>query len=144
MILSNENLFSDGQAVTAAAAATNVIDLGERGTPYGAKTALPGDIGKGNPVQFLVQLSDDFDGDDLQVEVLTGTASGAVTTVAATLKATLAKIKEAGFRFPVIYLPNGISDRYLTLKYTPGGTPTKGTVTAGITLGVQTNQVDQS
>src|SRR3546814_13234733 len=47
MIMDNTLVFSDGQAITAEAGSTNVIDLGATGTPYGAASALVRDIGKG-------------------------------------------------------------------------------------------------
>src|SRR3546814_10245999 len=47
MIMDNTLVFSDGQAITADAGSTNVIDLGATGTPYGAASALVRDIGKG-------------------------------------------------------------------------------------------------
>jgi hypothetical protein len=44
MILDNTNIFSDGQAITATANSTNVIDIGAAGTPQGASVAIARDI----------------------------------------------------------------------------------------------------
>lgn len=139
MILSNQNLFSDKQDATAAADSDNVIDLGPKGTPVHGAAALLGDVGKGNPVETLIQFSSDFDADDFTVEVMTGDDPDDLDILAASLTANADVIKSLGYRFPVIYLPNGISGRYVGLTYTPAEGASAGTVTAGITLGVQTN-----
>jgi hypothetical protein len=47
MILSNQDIFSDAQAITATAASTNILDLGKAGTPFGAPSALIADVAKG-------------------------------------------------------------------------------------------------
>lgn len=68
MIIDKENEFSDGQAVTATAISTNVIDLG---------LADPGDIGAGDPVVV-----------EFAVDVLP--VSGAATTLVITLETSAA------------------------------------------------------
>lgn len=139
MILSAQQLFSDDQAVTATAVSTNVIDLGAPGTPYDAAAALNQDIGKGAGVPILIQVTEDFDNlTSLDIAIETG-ATTSLGTVVINKTVLLADLV-AGYQFPVQILPNEINERYLGLRYTVTGTaPTTGQVTAGITMGVQTN-----
>lgn len=139
MIFSAQQLFSDAQAVTATARSTNVIDTGVRGTPYGAVAPLNGDIGKGNKVCFLAQVVEDFDNlTSLTIAIETG-ATDALGTVIASVTVPLADLV-AGGQIPVDVLPNGLTERYLGMRYTVTGTaPTAGAITAGITMGNQTN-----
>lgn len=139
MILSAQQLFSDDQAITASADSTNVIDLGVAGTPYGAAAALNQDIGKGNKIPFLVQVTEDFDNlTTLEVKVSTGATTALGTTVASQTIA-LADLV-AGKQIAIDVLPNGITERYLGIEYVVVGTaPTAGKVTAGISMGNQTN-----
>ncbi|HCE23295.1 MAG TPA: hypothetical protein DF282_12415, partial [Hyphomonas sp.] len=61
MIFSEELMFSDDQDVSQAAgtyASTNTIDTGAPGTVYGAAAALARNVGPGNPVPILVQLTE--------------------------------------------------------------------------------------
>lgn len=139
MILSAQQLFSDDQAITATAVSTNVIDLGAPGTAYGAAAAFTQDIGKGAKVPLLVQVTADFDNlTTLAIAIETGSTT-ALGTVIATQTIALADLI-AGKQISLDYLPNDIKERYLGIRYTVTGTaPTTGTVTAGITMGVQTN-----
>ena len=57
MIMDRTLLFSDGQAVTATAASTNVVDLGATGTVYGASSPVVRDIGNGTDVDLLVTVT---------------------------------------------------------------------------------------
>lgn len=139
MILSNQNLFSDDQAVTATAVSTNVIDLGAPGTAYGAAAAFHQDIGKGASIPVLVQVTEDFDNlTSLTVAIETG-SSDSLGTVVASQTIALADLI-AGKQLNIKCLPNGVDERYLGLRYTvTGPTPSAGKITAGITMGVQTN-----
>jgi hypothetical protein len=139
MILSAEQLFSDDQAITATAISTNVIDLGEAGTPFDAAAPLNNDKGKGNKVPILIQVTSDFDAlTSLNIAIETG-ATDTLGTVVISKDVLLADLV-TGYQFPVEVLPNEIDERYLGVRYTVTGTPpTTGTVTAGITMGNQTN-----
>lgn len=139
MILSLEQLFSDKQAITATAISTNVVDTGIRGTPHGAVGPLTGDKGKGNSVPLLVQVTEDFNNlTDLTINVETG-ATTALGTVVCSQNILLADAV-AGKQFCIDELPNGVSERYLGIRYTVAGTaPTVGAITAGISAGNQTN-----
>lgn len=139
MIFSAQQLFSDDQAVTATARSTNVIDLGVAGTAYGAAAAFHQDIGKGAFVPFLVQVTEDFNNaTSLTITIETG-SSDSLGTVVVSHTVVLADLV-AGYQLPIQVLPNQINERYLGVRYTvTGSAPTTGQVTAGITMGNQTN-----
>lgn len=139
MILSNESLFSNKQAITATALSTNVIDLGERGTPHGAVAPLEGDIGLGTPIPVYIRINEAFNNlTSLKIALEVG-ATDALGTEVLTATLPLSALT-AGFQLPVLFLPPGLKGRYLGLRYTVTGTaPTTGKVTAGLTMGQQTN-----
>tara|TARA_R110000787_G_C13443394_1_gene446758 strand:- start:37943 stop:38374 length:432 start_codon:yes stop_codon:yes gene_type:complete len=139
MIFSAQQLFSDDQAITASADSTNVIDLGVPGTPYGGAAAFTRDIGKGTKIPVLVQVTVAFNNlTTLQVIISTG-ATTALGTAIASQTIALADLV-AGKQISIDVLPNDITERYLGIEYVVVGTaPTLGQVTAGITMGNQTN-----
>ncbi len=139
MILSAQQIFSDDQAITASADSTNVIDLGVAGTPYRAAAALNQDIGKGNKIPILIQVTEVFDNlTSLEIKISTGATTALGTTVIS--KVILLAALVEGYQFPVDVLPNEITERYLGIEYVVvGTTPTTGKVTAGISMGNQTN-----
>lgn len=122
MILDEQALFSDKQAVTQTAASTNVIKVN-------------GDIGKGEAVEILAQVVEDFAGlTSVKLAVQTcDTENGTYTDLVATGAIAVAKLK-AGYKFPIKYLPVGIK-KFLRLNYTVAGTGTAGKITAGIVDG---------
>lgn len=139
MIFSAQQIFSDDQVITASADSTNVIDLGTPGTPFGAVAPLNQDIGKGNKVPILIQVTESFNTlTSLEIKISTGATTALGTTVISKV-IPLADLV-AGYQFPVEVLPNEITERYLGIEYVVVGTPpTLGKVTAGITMGNQTN-----
>ena len=141
MIFSAEQLLSDDQAGTATAVSTNVIDLGVAGTPYGAAAPLNRDVGKGAPIPVLIQVTSDFNTlTSLTVTVEVSAASGMTSPVVLATEVILLADLVAGKQTFLQVLPNGADLRYLGVRYTVGGTnPTLGTITAGITMGNQTN-----
>lgn len=142
MILSKQQLFSDDQAVTATAVGTNVIDLGVRGTPYGGVAPLDGDVGKGTKIPLLIQVTEDFaDNTSLTFTVETSDAANLTSsTVLYTSGAVPVADLVEGFQLPVDVVPNGATGRYLGVRYTVGGSnATAGKITAGISMGNQTN-----
>lgn len=130
MILDNENLFSDAQAITATASSTNVIKL-------------PKGLAKGQPVRLLCQVVEDFATlTNLTVGVRTSAtvSAGALvspSTLVSTAAIGVASLK-AGYQFPIEFVPNGTSE-YVDLNFTVGGSnATAGKVTAGIVFDRQT------
>jgi gamma-glutamyl phosphate reductase len=140
MLLSNESLFSDDQAITATAVSTNVYDLGVRQAPYGGN-ALIGDVGKGTPVPVLIQVTEDFNNATSVTVALEVSANANMSSATVVNSETilLADLK-AGKQTFMQYLPNGLTGRYLAVRYTVAGTaPSAGKFTAGISMGNQTN-----
>jgi hypothetical protein len=142
MIFSIQQLFSDDQPVTATANSTNVIDLGVAGTPYGGKAALNRDIGKGNKVPLLVQVTEDFTTSAGATALIIALETGSTDALGAEILAQTILIADlvAGKQISLDYLPNDITERYLGLSYTPvTGDFDGGAIMAGITMGNQTN-----
>lgn len=141
MIFSLQQLFSDDQAVTATAISTNVIDLGVAGTPIYGKTALNRDVGKGTPIVILVQVTVDFNTlTDLTFTLETSAAAGLTTPIVLASEVVVLADLLIGKQLFLQYVPKGVTLRYLGLRYTVNGTdPTLGKITAGITMGNQTN-----
>lgn len=139
MILSAQQLFSDDQAITASADSTNVIDLGVPGTPFGAAAALNRDIGKGAKIPILAQVTADFNNlTTLEFKISTGATTALGTEIASQTIALADLVAGKQLNFDV--LPNAIVERYLGMEYVVVGTaPSTGTVTAGISMGNQTN-----
>lgn len=147
MIFDATNLFSDAQAITASAASTNYIDLGAAGTTEGG-TAIVRDIGPGNEIEILVQVTTVFDSsaDDETLTVAIQMDSTTTFTPDKTIQLEVisnANLKTLGYRVPIRVVPDGVNLRYIRLYYTVTGSGnfTAGKITAGIVAGVQTNTV---
>lgn len=140
MILSAEQLFSDGQALTATGASTNLIDLGATGTVLGGPAALTRDIGPGNRIDILVSLAVDSGGTSptLSVALQVDTTSAFSTPTTVATSETLAG-GVAGDNLQLTWVPEGTDERYMRLNYTLGGTTPTYTVDAGIVMGRHTN-----
>lgn len=134
MILDNQTLLSNQQAITASAASTNIIDLGP------INTGIVRDIGKGHPIPILVQVTEDFaaaGAGTLTVAIQTddNSAFSSAKTVYTTAALALADLK-AGRQITLDYIPRGTNERFMRLNYTVGTGPmTAGKVHAGILLG---------
>lgn len=141
MLLDNQSLFSDQQAITATAASTNAIDLGAPGTQYGASVALSRDIGKGEPIPLLIQVTEAFNTlTSLKIDIELDSTTTFTPDKTITLGTFLLADLVAGFKVPFQFVPDGVNYRYMRLKYTVAGTdPTTGKITAGIVAGRQTN-----
>ncbi len=126
MILDEQGLFSNNQAITASCVSTNVLDLGKR------------EVSFGTPVDLLIQVTEDFNNlTSLSVAVQTSLNEGFSTPVKLT-EATiaLANLKK-GEILPIQFLPKG-NLGYMRLSYTVTGTaPTKGKVLAGLVDGAE-------
>lgn len=136
MIFSRALQFSDGQAITATAASTNLIDLGATGTVYGAAAPMVRDIGPGNEVELFVGVTQTFNNlTSLTISIETDDNAGfsSATTVWTSPAYTLAQLATgAKYLLPDAF-PVGTNERYVRLKYTVAGTaPTLGKITAGV------------
>ena len=134
MILDNQTLLSNQQAITATAASTNVIDLG----PINA--GIVRDIGNGKPIPILVQVTENFTAGGaatLTVALQTddNAAFSSPKTVHVTAAIALADLK-AGKQITLDYIPRGTNERFLRLNYTVvTGPMTAGKVHAGVLFG---------
>jgi len=138
MIFDQQTLLSDAQAITATAASTNVIDLGP------IKTGIVRDIGKGKPIPLLVQVLEQFTAAGagtltVALQVDDNEAFSSAKTVWTSATFALATLKP-GFVVIPEYIPRGTDERYMRLNYTVATGPmTAGKVTAGVTMGNQSN-----
>lgn len=143
MIFDRTLLFSNAQAITADAASTDIVDLLATGTAYGHAAALQKDIGKGAAIPLLIQVVEAFNTlTSLRVVVQCDDNSG-FSSAKDVLEVTLPLASlTAGRTFPIIAIPPGVNERYMRIYYDVIGTnPTLGKVTAGVTMGDQTNGV---
>ena len=124
---------------------SNIIDLGATGTVIGGSSALDRDIGKGTPLEILIQwtvaaVSGGASTVTVDLETDDNSAFSSATVLATTgaiAKATLV----AGYQMKIHYMPRG-AERYIRLNYTVATADlTAGKVTAGFVAGVQTNDV---
>lgn len=132
MIFDRQTLLSDAQVITATGPSTNVINLGP------IKQGLTRDIGKGEPIPFLMQVVESFNNlTSLAVTIQTDDNEAFPSPKAIiTTTLNLADLK-AGKIIPPSHIPRGTDELYLRLLYTVTGTaPTTGKITAGFTAGV--------
>jgi len=141
MILSTQEIFSDDQAVTATAISTNVIDQGVAGTPYDAQAPLNRDLGKGTPIPILIQVTEDFATlTSLTITLECSAAAGLTSPVVLNTQTIAVADLVAGKQTFMQCVPNGDTLRYLGVRYTvTGSNATAGKITAGISMGNQTN-----
>ncbi len=141
MLLDNQALFSDQQAITETAVSTNHINLGAPGTPPNAPAPVKQDVGGGNHIPVLVQVTEDFAGGTslkVDVEMDDNDAFSSAKVVASSPVIVLADLV-AGKVFPITVIPQGSDKQYMRLNYVVDGTHTAGKVTAGVSAGNQTN-----
>lgn len=142
MLLDEQNLFSDKQAITASAASTNFINLGAAATPAGGSVALAQDMGGNLSIPLLIQVTTAFATlTSLTVTVQTDDNSSfsSATTVASTHAVPVASLVP-GYIFPLTNVPIKTNERYVRLFYTvTGSNATAGAITASIAGGIQTN-----
>ena len=125
MIIDEQGLFSNKQAVTDTCNSENILDLGKR------------EVSFGTPVQLFIQIADDFDNlTSLTVKVQTSkeeTFSEPVDLIEHTML--LEELKK-GALSTIKFLPKG-NLGYMRLNYTVNGEekPTTGKITAGIADG---------
>ncbi len=126
MILDEQGLFSDNQAIMATAVSENILDLGKR------------EVSFGTPVEIFVQVTEDFNNlTSLEVAVQTSEDEDFASSSDLTKQTIpLADLKK-GTVSSIKFLPKG-NLGYMRLKYTVTGTePTTGAIFAGITDGTQ-------
>ena len=127
MIFDAQAMFSDNQGIDDdgdATPSTNVIDLGVPGTPRYAKTHIDRDFGRGRVIPIRIQVTQAFVGlDGLSVAVQMAPEadfvddSGAETAVTVATTVIAGADLVAGHVAPIVYVPLGITERYLRLCY---------------------------
>lgn len=146
MVLDNEVIFSDKQAITAsgATASTNVLDLGQPGVTAYNSIQLRRRLGRG-PIPLLVKIDEAFAGamTTLTVDIQEGDASdfSGVNRVVASSGAIAKASLVPGFQFPYKVLPRDIKSRYLRFLYTMDDTASAGQVTAALVAAVDDGYV---
>ena len=137
-IMDRTALFSDGQAVTATAASTNVVDLGSHDVDYARDTGL----GTSIPLELSVTESfNNLTSLTISIEIDDNAAFSSPTTIWTSPAYTQAQLATGAKYLLPDHLPAGISERYIRLKYTVAGTaPTTGKITAGVSAGRQSAQ----
>ncbi|MDK2769912.1 MAG: hypothetical protein KYX69_19615 [Sphingomonas sp.] len=136
MIFDRTTLLSDAQAITADAASTNTIDLGP------IKSGMVRDIGKGKPIPLLIQVVETFNNLTSMTFALQtddNEAFSSAKTVWVSGAILLADLVAGKVIVPE-YVTRGTNERYMRLYYDITGTaPTTGKITAGVTMGNQSN-----
>lgn len=142
MILNQNEIFSNKQAITATALSTNVIDLGLAGTPYGAAAPVKQDIGKGTPIPILVTVTEAFATLTSLTITLECSAAAGMTSPEVLFTSPAIPLAElvVGEKITLQFIPIKANLRYLGLRYTvAGSSATAGKIMAAITMGNQTN-----
>lgn len=136
MILDKNLLLAEGQAVTATAISENVIRIPAAGTVYGEGSPLSRNLGPGEEVPILIQVTENFDNLTSLTITLETADNEALSTnnevIFSTGAIPLAKLV-AGYRTAVRVLPDFVLRDFVGLRYTVAGTaPTAGKITAAI------------
>lgn len=148
MILDTYTLVSDDQdlAQTAGTYYSDVLNLrGDAGytTSVDAPSGITHDIGKGYPVELLVQITEDFASGGAATLVVTletddNESFSSAATVVTSQTFALASLT-AGTHLLPQHIPYGC-EQYIRINYTIGtATTTAGKVTAGLVMGHQSN-----
>lgn len=127
MILDEQELFSNKQAVTASCASTNVVNMGKR------------EISFGTPVEVYIQVTEAFNNlTSLTIKVQTAADEAFTSPVSLAEETILQANLTAGAVSAIKFLPKG-NLGYIRLYYTVTGTtpPTTGKILAGIVDGTE-------
>lgn len=128
-----DNLLSNAQAITATAVSTNIHDLGP--------LRITRDIGKGKPIPLLIQVVEAFNNLTSLTVALQVDDNSAFSSAKTVWSSTivLADLKAGRVVVPE-FITRGTDEQFLRLNYTVTGTaPTTGKITAGVTMGNQSN-----
>ena len=122
MIMDNNSLFSDAQAV-AATANSQSVDLGD-------------DVGHGNAMYLHIGVTEDFAGlASVQVVLQHSDDNSTFEDVLTTMAVPVAKLT-AGYRFAIDKIPCG-TKKYVRVRYVVSGAGSAGKITAAITPTLQ-------
>ena len=136
MILSQRSLLSENQAVTATAVSTDILDLGLTGTPPLNTLAITRDLGPGEAIPILTQVTADFATLTSLTVTLETSANDDLSTPTVLISSgaiPVADLVAGAHLLPVRVFPDGALLRYIGFRYTvTGSNATAGTVTAAI------------
>lgn len=142
MILDANLILAENQAVTATAISQNVILLPTAGTVPLEAAVISRNLGPGNPLPLLIQVTETFATLTSLTITLETSAAAALTssTVLATSGAVAAATLVAGFQLPAMrFFPNATLLDYVGMRFTVGGSnATAGKVSAAIATWAQT------
>ena len=126
MILDEQGLFSDKQAITETCVSTNVLDMGYR------------EISFGTPVELFIQIAETFNNlTSLTIKIQSSKDEEFTDVVVLAEETIVAKDLVKGATSAIKFLPKG-NLGYLRLSYTViGSAPTEGKILAGVVAGVQ-------
>lgn len=122
MILDAQNNFSEGQALTATAASTNLIDLG-----------IDRNIGVGEKLAVMVNVevaADDTTGDETYSVAVQTDDNSSFSSATELGSFSIARGTAAGEKFVFLIPADETPERYLRVNYTLGGTTPTVTVSA--------------
>lgn len=126
MILDEQGLFSNKQAVTESCVSENVLDMGKR------------EVSFGTPVGLFIQIAETFNNlTSLSIKVQTSMEEDFSSSVDLVEQKMLLEELTKGAVSSIKFLPKG-NLGFLRLVYTVDGTnPTQGAIIAGVVDGVQ-------
>lgn len=126
MILDEQGLFSNNQAITDSAASENILDLGNR------------EVSFGTPVELFIQITESFNNlTDLKITVQTSSSEEFSDPDDLIEETILLEDLTKGHTSAIKFLPKG-NLGFMRLYYTVSGTnPSAGKLLAGIVDGVQ-------
>ncbi len=126
MILDEQGLFSNKQAITKSCVSENVLDMGKR------------EVSFGTPVGLFIQIAETFNNlTSLSIKVQTSMEEDFSSSVDLVEQKMLLKELTKGAVSSIKFLPKG-NLGFLRLVYTVDGTnPTQGAIIAGVVDGVQ-------
>lgn len=135
MLLDNRLMFSDGQALTATAVSTNVINL-RSVTTASAVNANPREVGAGEQIYWVTSLDVAADGtsaDETYTATLQTDDNEAFSSATTVDVITIVRGSAAGTRY-IRSLPSNGIEQFLRVNYTLGGTTPSVTVVSGLSL----------
>ena len=126
MILDEQGLFSNKQAITSSCVSENILDLGKR------------EVSFGTPVELFIQIAETFNNlTSLNIKVQTSIDEDFLDSIDLIEHTMLLDELEKGEVSSIKFLPKG-NLGYMRLSYTVvGSTPTTGKILAGIVDGTQ-------
>lgn len=131
MILDQNAIFSDAQAIVASAVSTNTYDLGLPGVAAYNSVQLKRNIGKGCEIPLLIQVVEDFDAlTSLTIHVQSDDNVGFSSAKNVMSETVLLADLKAGYISNIDKLPE-IKEQFIRLSYVVAGSnPTVGKITA--------------